>query len=334
MPDAVQNQNEANRQITFVHDASPSLPKFDGENIPVHAFLRDTEDEMIRRNITTDKEKIALLKSRINLGDCLAGDIIQSDLFQSFHEYTAFRKEFLFQFSGIDKVGSLAPLYKFAQTMHAETPDYSISQAIKSSSQFKTEFMQQMEHSAWVDNGKISLENCVNLFGYFHFLTVLPSNVAKDADKHEFAPGQTITEFARNFKDKCSKISPVASVSYSQDRGRPRQRMQPDGSRQRSASGALNHPHPPPTSQSPTRTQDQPLHHSSHHPSASYQRGRSPSHARQQYYCSYCKKSGHTIKYCYTRPSEAYSQRHPYWCDHHGYCQHETTDCRYLNNSA
>lgn len=95
--------------VTIVHESS-SLPKFIGESVPVHEFLRDVRDETVRGSLTTDKEKIALLKSHVDLGDCLARDIIQSDQFSSFTDYEAFKSGFIQQFSGSVKVGALDPL--------------------------------------------------------------------------------------------------------------------------------------------------------------------------------------------------------------------------------
>ena len=43
-------------------------------------------------------KKIALFKNRINLGDCLAGDVIHSDPFQNFDSLNDFKKE-LFNYS-------------------------------------------------------------------------------------------------------------------------------------------------------------------------------------------------------------------------------------------
>ena len=148
-------------------------------------------------------------------------------MFCSFTHYDTFKAEFIKQFSGNVKVGALNPLCALVRSYQKSALSLPASKALKNASNFKLELAQQLEGSAWVgEDEKLTLKDCVSLFGYFRFLSLLHPKTLEEAENVPFTPQDTLTAFSRQFRDSydLSSIHPLATNSVSEDdRSRPQQ---------------------------------------------------------------------------------------------------------------
>lgn len=71
-PPDVDSTNPSSRHLFTVVWDDLGLQKFTGNNLNVGNFLKEIESERSRRGVTTDKDtrKIAILRSRVDLGNC------------------------------------------------------------------------------------------------------------------------------------------------------------------------------------------------------------------------------------------------------------------------
>lgn len=98
--------------FTIVRD-DPRLPKFISKNLNVSNFIKEIESKIARRGVISDKDKIAIMRSMVDLGDYHAGNTLQSDIFGDATSFDQYVKEESGEHS---KLGSLSPLCKLAQS--------------------------------------------------------------------------------------------------------------------------------------------------------------------------------------------------------------------------
>lgn len=79
-PDADSTLSSSPHLFTVVRDDLPFATKFTSKNLNVGNFLKETESEISRQGVTTDKDKIAIVRSRVDLGDCHAGNALQAGI--------------------------------------------------------------------------------------------------------------------------------------------------------------------------------------------------------------------------------------------------------------
>ena len=69
-------------------------PKFTGrptDNISVYQFIRDAEDTIRKRALTTDEDKINVLRQNIDSNDCPARNLLYSTHFLNCKNYSDFK---------------------------------------------------------------------------------------------------------------------------------------------------------------------------------------------------------------------------------------------------
>ena len=282
--------------ITILHDDSTG-PKFTGRDndpVSVYQFLREGEDIIRKRQLTTDQDKINVLRERVSTEQCPARNVLFTDFFLQCKNYEDFKRCMITTFASTSKLGPISALFRLAELFRENYQEKDIYEALMHASNTQSSILDQFENTDWLVNDTFSRKRVAVIISYIHFLTMVSPALFKKLQTSQLKPTDSLWLHAQEFfKFKGEQTAtPVRAFNMaktettSERQSRPRTR---DQSRRKYAS------------RSPSR-------------------GRSQTPGKEAY-CPFCRRKGHTLGNCWT-------VGHNKYCVYHDSRTHDTKDCR------
>ena len=276
-------------------------PKFTGrptDNISVYQFIRDAEDTIRKRALTTDEDKINVLRQNIENDDCPARNLLYSTHFLNCKNYSDFKKSLIQSFATTSKLGPISSLFRLAEIFKPSIPSTNIYNALKHSGVTFSSILDQFQDTEWVKDGKMELNKVAVIISYIHFLVMLEPNLFnKIRSDSPLQNNESIFQHAQKYFSSQSTINPIRALGIDKNSA-------PQASRSR------------PLLRNNTNNNAR-----SQFPSKNRERSKSPGKS----YCKFCKKSGHTLSNCWSVKNNNY-------CSYHDSTTHNTKDCRARQN--
>lgn len=293
-------------QVEVISDDS-RLPKFTGEkgSIDVHTWLRQVDDAITKRRLTTDEEKINVLRERVDPGPCYARYFLDGDVFQHATNYQDLRAKCINLFGARSKLGPVSAILKLTDSLRPGIPKMLQREAISFSGPIFSDFLLHFKDSRWTDeNGKMKLEDVARLVSYIAFMSKVNNKVySRLAEEEPIEPGQALLDYLTPYLhlDKEDRDTTAVRAAYSSDRdtSRPQTRGR-IGTRRSYTPGASNQ----------------------------YYRRQSRSSSRGRKFipfCKICRRRGHLTENCWYNKSHSTGKK---FCTYHNIPGHDTSECR------
>ena len=306
--------------------------KFTGnksDRVDIVTLLDTCETECLRRNIVNDRDKIAILSSKISNTRCPASNLLKSDKLLRSSSYEDYKKEFMRKFSGGTALEGISPeLHKVVDFMKQTNDNARLDDIIADVSTIKKTLLISLQQSTWVnDQNMVDPIHVVDLIGYIAALSKLPNKVLQVAKTIPYETGVNLLDYIDKVELHCNKAGILSSSQSISDTKTPE-------------TIAAVKQTAPTNKQLPDQRQSRPLYrqargqrsnsrgnrqYSKNH---AYPRSRSRSPSKE--ICFYCAHKGHTIKQCFIKNKEFNDKQRgsgPY-CRYHRNVGHWTSDCR------
>ncbi|KAG0714837.1 hypothetical protein GWK47_013342 [Chionoecetes opilio] len=334
-PPTSQQGASSSNSVTIIHDTITG-PKFTGrdeDGMSVYTFLRESGDLICKRQLTNDEDKINVLREKVASDQCPARSILHSVYFLTCKNYENFRKAFVTTFATTSKLGPMSSLFRLSSVFRDRVPSHNVYDALMHASSTRAGIVDVFANSPWVDaDSKMTLESVGTLISYIHFLTMLSPAAYHKFQGSQLLPTESLWEHAQEFLSTKERVddqairmamntdrqrSPVSSQSGAQQTpifpNRSKQGQKSRLSyrfRSPSVNSRRNYSQHRRNMRSPSKERDQ-------------YRGQSrvPNNYRyQNYFCSFCNISGHTLSHCRVVNSTKY-------CAFHQSRTHDTHEC-------
>lgn len=104
--------------ITIIND-NTQTPRFKGERggMDVYTFLSNVDDVTAKRRLTTDKDKINVLRDLADPSNCYAQSVIMSDYFMIETFFKGLRDMVIHVFAARSKLGPVSVLFKMVENL-------------------------------------------------------------------------------------------------------------------------------------------------------------------------------------------------------------------------
>lgn len=316
----VSNPKPLAPQVTVIHEPV-HLSNFSGKGTEtVHQFISRITEECTRRNATTDGERISILKNRISMEpDSHAGKLVRTGKFSKISTFQEFTTELRNHFQGHTQLGALHSLLKISRRIKecSYADPYDGENATTS---IISELFAQLADTEWVQGEVMKTEDVKGILGYLIFSGFL--------DDASYQIARTLA-YKRNDElyDLCRRIS----------------EKRPEGHQHAVLYTSVNskvqpHSEDIPSSTSPSRSRPFSRGHQSNHRSSSprtHHGRRSKSRARNAT-CHRCRLPGHYSTDC--RVVLDSTGKHSFnpqkYCSFHKRTGHSLEECRQYNSQS